>query len=70
MTKLTDEQAEKIGQSCHDAFDGNLVVGSFAAELIGESYPVSKAMCAIIFKTYTNVDLGRKFEQWIKESSR
>lgn len=61
----TDKEYSNLGQSCRTALDGNFVVGSFAADLVGESYPFSKEMCAIVFKTYTDADLGKKFEQWM-----
>lgn len=61
---MKNEQYEALGKSCREARDGNLYVGSFAAELIGESYPVSKAMCDIIFKSYTDVELGKKLVEW------
>lgn len=67
---MTNEQFEKIGQSCRDAVDGNLMVGSFAAELVGESYPFSKAMSAIVFESYSNLDLGKKFADWMKGNER
>lgn len=61
---MTNEQYEALGKSCREALDGNSYIGSFAAELIGESYPVSKAMCDIIFKSYDNVALGKKLVEW------
>lgn len=61
---ISNEEAEKIGQSCLEAKDGNLFIGSFAAELIGESYPVTKSMWDIIFKNYTLTQLGFKLAEW------
>lgn len=65
---MIDQEYEAIGKGCRDAVDGNLLVGSFAAELVGESYPLSKAMCEIIFKTYSDIDLGKRFEKWMKSN--
>lgn len=62
--KLTIAEAEEVGRMCRVVEDGNLLVGSFAAELVGESYPFSKAMSAIVFKGYTDEELGRKFAAW------
>lgn len=64
---MTDFQLEQIGMACRNAVDGNLLVGSFAAELVGESYPFSKAMATIVFDKFSNLELGQKFAKWIKE---
>jgi hypothetical protein len=48
---------------CRNAAD-DLLVGSFAAELVGESYPFNKAMCKIVFDSYDDLELGKKFTQW------
>lgn len=61
---LTPAEATEIGKDLREADDGNLLVGSFAAELVGESYPFTKAMCAIVFKGWTDEQLGRKFAVW------
>lgn len=61
---MTDEEFSSIGFACRNAEDGNLLVGSFAAELAGESYPFSAAMSAIMFKSYSDLQLGRKFVEW------
>jgi hypothetical protein len=61
---MTAEQAQEIGAMCRNAKDGNLLVGAFAAEMIGESYPFSKAMCKIVFDGHTDEALGRKFGEW------
>jgi hypothetical protein len=65
--KLTATEATKIGKQLRNADDGNLVVGSFAAELIGESYPFSKAMCTIVFQNWTDEKLGLKFAEWMEK---
>lgn len=64
---MTDQQYQKLGKSCRDAVDGNWLIGSFAAKLVGESYPFSKAMAAIVFKNYSDLDLGKKFVKWINK---
>lgn len=61
--ELTNAQCEALGQRLRN--EDNLVIGSFAAEMIGESYPVSKSMQEIIFRDHTNAMLGRKFAEWI-----
>lgn len=62
--KLTDEKFAEIGKACRAALDGNMVVGSFAAEMVGESYPFSKSMCDIVFKDHSDLELGKKFVAW------
>lgn len=64
---MTNDQLEQIGIACRTAVDGNLLVGSFAAELVGESYPFRKAMCDITFKPFSDIELGRKFSEWCRE---
>jgi hypothetical protein len=64
VDKLTPAEATKIGKDLRNAADGNMVVGSFAAEMIGESYPFSKAMSAIVFKGWSDEALGQKFAEW------
>lgn len=63
---MTDEEFEKLGKSCRDAEDGNLIVGSFAASMIGEDYPFSKGMCQILFASFSDTELGKKFAEWAK----
>lgn len=63
-SKMTVEEAASIGKSLREAAEGNTVVGSFAAELVGESYPFSKAMCETTFRGFTDEQLGRKFAEW------
>lgn len=65
---LSTEEAITIGKSLRSAEDGNLLVGSFAAEMIGESYPFSKAMSAIAFQGFTDEQLGRKFATWCDDT--
>lgn len=64
---MTDEEYTKIGKMCRDAKDGNLYIGSLAAELVGESYPFSTAMAAIVFRNFTDIELGKKLEAWYKQ---
>ena len=47
---LTDDEAATIGKTLREAAPGNLVVGTFAAELVGQSYPFSKAQSDIVFR--------------------
>lgn len=61
---LTAAEATEIGKSLRAANEGNLLVGSFAAEIVGESYPFSKAMSEIVFRGFTDEELGRKFAKW------
>jgi hypothetical protein len=63
---MTDDQYKKIGKSCREAVDGNFLVGAFAAQMVGEDYPFSKAMAAVVFETHTDLDLGKRFEEWIR----
>lgn len=61
---MTEAEIGRIGKSCREALNGNLVVGSFAAEMVGESYPFSKSMCDVVFKCYTDIALGKRFVSW------
>lgn len=63
---MTDEEYIEIGKSCKNALDGNLIIGAFAAELIEESYPFSKSMWDVVFKSYSDKELGKKFVEWCK----
>ena len=45
----------------------NRLIQSFAAEMIGESYPLSKAMADIVFENRNEVELGYKFAKWMDE---
>lgn len=64
---LSNDQITAIGKSCRDAEDGNLIVGSFAAEMAGESYPFSRAMSLILFKNFTDLELGEMFVEWMEK---
>lgn len=64
---MTDDDYKRLGKACKEAVDGNLYVGSFVAEMVGESYPFSKDMCAILFKPYSDLELGKKFVEWTKK---
>lgn len=65
---LSADEAVALAKSLRAADDGNLLVGSFAAELVGESYPFSKAMSAIAFQSFTDEQLGRKFAKWMDDT--
>lgn len=67
---LTTKQLISIGKQCKDSLDGNYLVGSFAAELAGESYPFSKTMCDIVFLGYDDELLGQKFVDWFRRGTR
>lgn len=60
---LTSDEAVALGKRLRA--EHNLLIGSFAAELIGESYPFSKAMAEVVFRGFTDEALGRKFATWI-----
>lgn len=65
MREMSDVEAAKIGRMCKEALDGNLLIGSFAADaLAGEGYPFNKAQWDIVFKGWTDEALGRKFAEW------
>jgi hypothetical protein len=66
---MTDEQATKLGKSIREAAPHNLLVNSFAAELVGESYPFSKAMRDIVIRDISDIDLGRKFAKWMDKNA-
>ena len=61
---LTVKDYINIGKMLREAEDGNLIVGSFAAEMAGQSYPFSKAMCEIMFRSHSDEALGRRFVDW------
>lgn len=63
---MTPDELAKIGKAACEAQDGNFFVGAFAAEMIGESYPVNKKMWNIIFKEFSDKELGRKLVVWMK----
>ena len=64
MAGLTADEASKLGAMLRDAKDGNLLVGLFAAEMVGESYPFSKRMAAVVFQGHSDEALGRRFAKW------
>lgn len=67
---MATESPTTIGKTIRKAKDGNLLIGSFAAEMIGESYPLSKAMWDIVFRDLSDKELGEKFLAWIKTTGR
>jgi hypothetical protein len=50
MAGLTADEASKLGVMLRSAKEGNLLVGRFAAEMVGESYPFSMRMAAVVFQ--------------------
>ncbi len=36
----------------------------FAAEMVGESYPFSMRMAAVVFQGHSDEALGRRFARW------
>ena len=62
---MTKKEYISIGKMCRNANDGNLIIGCFAAELVGESYPFTKRMWDIVFTTYDDYDLGKKFVEML-----
>ena len=63
-TGLTADEASRLGAMLRNAKDGNLLVGHFAAEMVGESYPFSKRMAAVVFREHSDEALGRRFARW------
>lgn len=59
---MTREQYKQLGKRCKKEY--NLMIGSFAADLVGESYPFSEPMTKIVFKNWNTEDLGRAFVKW------
>ena len=66
--KLTTEERISLGKAARDY--GNPIIRAFAAERIGESYPLSEQQTRIVLHNMTDEDVGLKFAQWIdkKES--
>lgn len=62
----TKREFIKIGKMTRKGKEGNLVVGSFAASLIDEGYPLDKPMWDILFKNMDDEVLGRRFVEWMK----
>ena len=67
---LTADEASALGAMLRNAKDGNLLVGRFAAEMVGESYPFSKRMAAVVFQGHTDEALGRGFARWCDASDQ
>jgi hypothetical protein len=63
-SELTEDQCRKLGERCRRE-TSNLLIASFAAEMAGESYPLSPSMCDIMFDYFIDEDLGRAFAKWI-----
>lgn len=61
---MTKRELIKIGKMTRDAKPGNLIVGSFAAEMVNESYPFNKSMWDVLFRALSDEELGRKFVAW------
>jgi hypothetical protein len=64
---VTKEEAIRIGADARKRYD-NLFIRSFAAEAIGESYPLSSTMTRMVIeKTFgwTDEQLGRKIAAWM-----
>lgn len=67
MSELSKEEAIKIGALMR-ASAGSLYVQCFAAEMIGESYPLGKESVEIVFQMWPDDEtLGRKVVQWQDE---
>ena len=64
MAGLTADEASKLGAMLRNAREGNLLVGRFAAEMVGESYPFSMGMAAVVFEGRSDEALGRRFARW------
>ena len=60
MAGLTADEASKLGAMLRNAREGNLLVGRFAAEMVGESYPFSMRMAAVVFQGHSDEVLGRR----------
>lgn len=63
---MNDEEATKLGRQVIGDV-GNPVIRAFAAELIGESYPLSEEMTAAVFDGRSVNSLGRSFAKWVDE---
>ncbi len=61
---MTKRELVKIGKMTREAKPGNLVVGSFAAEMINESYPFDKPMWDVLFGSLPDEELGKRFVAW------
>jgi len=69
MSKMTNLELMAIGKTLKEQKD-NLLVGSFAAEMVGESYPFSAKMCEVVFRGHTDLELGKRFVKWCDEAKR
>jgi len=69
MSKMTKMEFMAIGKTLKEQKD-NLLVGSFAAEMVGESYPFSSKMCEVVFQGHTDEELGRRFVKWCDEARK
>jgi len=70
MAGLTADEASRLGAMLRNAKDGNLLVGLFAAEMVGESYPFSMRMAAVVFQGHSDDALGRRFARWCDARDR
>jgi len=61
---LSADEASRLGATLRNSKDGNLLVGHFAAEMAGESYPFSKRTAAVVFQGHSDEALGRRFARW------
>ena len=59
---MKDKEAAKIGRLARDY--GNPMIQCFAAERIGESYPLSAEMVEILLKDLSDVELGQAIVAW------
>lgn len=67
--KLTKIQCENLGKYVRQNTD-NFLVRSFAAEAVGESYPLSASMSRMVFDEtfgWADRDLGYRFAKWCDE---
>jgi len=65
---MTVEQCETIGKQCRDY--GNPLVRAFAAERIGESYPLSEEQTKIALSHLSDADLGRAMGEWMDQQEK
>jgi len=59
---LTDAEAIDLGKTCRDY--NNPLIQAFAAERIGESYPLSAPMAKTVLEVMDDAALGRAFAEW------
>jgi len=65
--KLTKEECIALGKKAKSQYD-NMLIGAFAAELIGESYPFSPSVTERMLKDMSDENVGRKFARWMDEA--